>query len=332
MSHHNAAPEMAQDELKKSADAKKKTFIAFLGFSIPESLNFSVIFFMHFSKAFLDFLFNTPMRFIVFPSAAIYGLTKAGLLWRQFHLINKEYKKNHATREERNIAFLAALWETLNGLGTTGAVITGIVGFFIGASVGMGISITFNVLLAASTVIGAAYTGYYAYTAYQAYHKWKNTGFIEGHSASIEYKKRLDKAINNGIVTGFVALLAIGVTLAMVVGFPVAGPVIGITGCLIAAAFSGYHLYHHMKEAPSVEKEKEPKIAEEKQEVTRNAKIHSVVGLKKEKEAYIEAAPSSDKDEEEIIEEVTATAAPSATSAPFFQNDQDDISSITFGL
>lgn len=32
MSHHNAAPEMAQDELKKSADAKKKTFIAFFGF------------------------------------------------------------------------------------------------------------------------------------------------------------------------------------------------------------------------------------------------------------------------------------------------------------
>jgi|GEM_PF-6710468 len=268
---------MANSPSKQSADEKaqstRKTFTAFSILSIFESLNFSAIFSMHATQALLDFLFNTPLRFILFPSAAIYGLSKAALLWRNFHAVCKDYNEkkdslnaweNKLALEKRRIAFLQALWETLNSLGTTGAVVTGIVGFFIGAAVGMGISITFNFFLAASTAICAAYSVYYAYTAFQAYKEW---GRIESeltfqiissnrpwetteelrknHPVYRDYQDRKQKAIENAVLTVIVGLLTTGVVLAMVIppAVPFVGATIGIAGCLAAAGYAGYCLY-----------------------------------------------------------------------------------------
>jgi hypothetical protein len=52
-------------------------------------------------------------------------------------------------------------------------MVVGIVGFFTGAAVGMGISITFTTLLSMSTFVCLAYTCYFAATAAHIHHRWK---------------------------------------------------------------------------------------------------------------------------------------------------------------
>lgn len=269
---------------EKNALSRFRAILAYMGISIPEALNFSSIFLMLHHAA--DFLFNTPMRFFVFPAAAIYGMTKAGLLWRNFSLTYQNYKQGKATLEETKISFLQALWETLNGLGTTGAVITGIVGFITGAVVGMGISITFNFFLAASTAICAAYAGFFAYRAYQTNKEFKKLTPLDlknQHPSYVDWNKLPDNektkdhplykewsaktneqyktehplykkylgyrahALNNLAFTGIVALLTIGVAVSMVAGFTLIGGIIGVAGCLIAAGYTAYNIYKFVK-------------------------------------------------------------------------------------
>lgn len=264
-------------EAEKIDKANNYTFAAYLGFSIPEILNFGCIFVMTFTKALLDFLLNTCLRFVLFPCAAFYGLIKAGLSWNSFRLT---LKNKLSTLEDKTIGFLRALWETLNGLGTTGAVVTGIVGFFTGAAVGMGIAITFNFFLAASTAICAGYAGYYAYTARKAYKEWEETPPEDNtkHKKYLDYEKRWDMAIDNLTITGIVALLTIGVILAMVVCVPVVGSAIGVAGCLCCAAYSAYKLYNVIKAKESDAKISSVQLVEAAPDTT-NATIHRSIGL-----------------------------------------------------
>jgi hypothetical protein len=267
----------------KSDKSKFRAILAYMGLSIPEALNFSSIFLMLHHAA--DFLFNTPMRFFVFPCAAIYGMTKAGMLWRNFSLKYQDYKakkklgmysgdEEKIALEDLKISFLQSLWETLNGLGTTGAVVTGIVGFFIGATVGMGISITFNFFLAASTAICGAYSVFFAYRAYQTHKDWKALPEAERtkeHPLYKRYQGYIAQMKLNLTFTGIVALLTIGVAVSMVAGFTFIGGIIGVIGCFAAAAYTAYNIYKFV----TGPKPEVPKPSEDKKSLHNNTKIHN---------------------------------------------------------
>ena len=242
-------------EQKKPLIQPKKTpyrpLAVMLGVSVPEALNFASIFTMlHFCA---DFLFNTPMRFFVFPFAALCGLTKSGSLWHHYHLVRKDSIENEDSKETEEtvrIALLQAAWETANSLGTTGAVIAGIVGFFTGAAVAMGISLTFTVLLSASTAICGAYAIYFGITAHRAKQRWnklEKDAKTKDHLDYKDYINRKAQALENLKWFGIVALLTIGTGVSMVGGFTFPGFIIGTAGCLIAASYSAYNFYKFVK-------------------------------------------------------------------------------------
>jgi hypothetical protein len=176
----SSAPQGKSLPKKKQRRWYQTPFAWFLLLSPPEALNFATIFTM--LNFCVDVLFMVPVRFIIFPLSATLGLLKAGSLWFRFKETYDENKEKRYSadpderrkaREAIRIDFLQALWDTLNALGTTGAVLVGVVGFFTGAAVGMGISITFTTLLCMSTLVCLAYTCYFAVTASHIHDRWK---------------------------------------------------------------------------------------------------------------------------------------------------------------
>lgn len=274
--------------------------VAIMGLRIPEALNFGTIFIMNSSTSLIAFLFGTAMRFVVFPSAAIYGLTIAALHWYKFHLMRKDKK---ASKEAKRISFLQALWETLNSFGTTGCVITGIVGFFTGAAVGMGISITFTFFLGMSTLICGLYAGFFGYKAYkakQALDKLPKEAATDkdhpDHKTYVDtqntYKLMRKITAINVAFFFIVGALTTGVAVAMVASILTAGAAIGVIGCLAAAGFTAYLLYDHFKNRKNAKKaahdkkhdgDKIPLLGHEEKPTPSNT--HQFVGRKLQRRA-----------------------------------------------
>jgi hypothetical protein len=227
-----------------------KTRMAFFGVSIPESTNFGVIFFMHTAKL-LDFLFGTAMRYIIFPSAAIYGITKAILAWRMLRLERQVNGKIDWQKWENWKNLFLTIWETINASATTIAVALGTIAAIIGVSaavsavIGLSISAIFTAALGATTLIHAFFTGFHCYKLYAAKKEYDKAGRPGVLQATYQEQKELhqDQIKIHAIVTAIVGLLTTSVVLAMIVGFPVIGGALGMATCLASVAYSAYNLY-----------------------------------------------------------------------------------------
>lgn len=214
--------------------------------SIPETLNFGLIFALHFTRSLLVLLFQSELRFILFPIAGITSIIKAALAWQRY-----AYDLDHRGQRSR-LRLLHAVWDTIQAIGVSTAVIVGIAAHFMGLSavVGPGIAITFSFLLGASVIFQASLTAHAGYKAWKAYQAWKHEPDESEFKSSLEKKYRELRAnvIENLIGTSIVTLLCIGVTLAMVAGFPLVGGIIGVATCLAATAYTIYNLYKHKRD------------------------------------------------------------------------------------
>lgn len=228
---------MSDALIRKQKRAIYKNLAAQMLISIPETLNFGVIFVFHHTPHFLFLLFNTALRFVLFPIAAIASIAKAVLAWDRY-LNDLDYE----TGKRKVFNAVQAVWDTLQAGGVTGAVITGIVGAAMGVAVGFGIAVTFAVLLAASTIYQACITGYFAYKAQQSYKAFLETGDSRHKT---EYNAHLSSVKNNAFGTIIIGLLCTGIVLAMVAGFPFTGAIIGAVTCGVAVIYGAYSLYKH---------------------------------------------------------------------------------------
>ena len=245
-----------EEALQKQQRIVRHTVTAAMSNAIPDTTNFGVIFSLHLSRNLLDILFNTFTRFIVFPLAGLFSLVKAGLSW---YLYTKD-RNNEGKLKKLNL--IQAIWDSIQSLGIMGAVITGISTYILGVAAMsiMGISATFSGLLAGGTFYQAALTVYFSYQAYQAHKAWKHESpeSDKNHSQYKLFTQHRDMAIQNGIITGIVAALCVGVTVAMVAGFPMIGGIIGVAACATGVAYTAYSLYNYLKSPAAIPADKAP--------------------------------------------------------------------------
>lgn len=228
-----------------SAKQKRANYInsaAQMMVSIPESVNFGAIFILHHTPHYLYLLFHTALRFVLFPIAAIATIANAAFDWHRY--LNDLDEK---TGKRKTFNLIRAIWDTLQAGGTTGAVITGIVGAALGVAVGFGIALTFTVLLASSTIFQAIVTGYFAYQAYKSHKAFLETGDAQHKKA---YSDLMSAVKNSAFATMIIGMLCTGIVLAMVAGFPLTGAIIGAVTCGVGIAFAAYNLYKHYQTRP----------------------------------------------------------------------------------